>query len=522
MLAEATNGREASFVHPIQSTSTNKSFLKSMYAKMSIPLLFFAIAVSITSTVKAFSPHIACLSSHCNYLDRNCIARGFRLNSASNNFLSSDTNNDETNEDELASSLVSFSDDVEKGFEYAEAGNDNEKISLLASSSSIPLRGDKDYQKVLNSQLKRNLVQETIRAYKTELLAELSRGRPSSSTENEPNGYDYDASVKDKLTSLIQVNPVSTTTDSNLLEGEWELAFIAPSAAEVLNATPARLNVRNKRGDNVNKAKIPPPKRRDQVYSALSSFVSSSTRNIVLENLKEDEDPYLIEALRVIGGFVQYRRKYLVNGLTRTSLDISWASGSRQLRLGPISLKLGMTKASSKKAMLNILYLDSDLCISMTGVDQTGPLFVYTKSENWINVDNRAKRRIQSAMNLAGMIQSPLRLRQRIRFISNTMKRRKDDQVIDKIVIQKETRTSKLKVLKLGEASGYQIDDNNESWDGEEDPFVHLDATTRQEVMKKMSIKEINEAGKRQKYGRKSGPTLAKNRAKQFKPPKSK
>ena len=75
------------------------------------------------------------------------------------------------------------------------------------------------------------------------MFRELSTGVSSSS-----NNSKVDDSVCDKLTSLIQVNPVSTTTDSNLLEGKCEFAYIAPNASKVVNGKPSRLEIRKGKG----------------------------------------------------------------------------------------------------------------------------------------------------------------------------------------------------------------------------------------------------------------------------------
>ena len=45
--------------------------------------------------------------------------------------------------------------------------------------------------------------------------------------------------------------------------------------------------------------------------------------------------------------------------------------------------------------------------------------------------------------------------------------------------------------LRLGDVG----DSQDEAWDSDEDPFVHLSADERQKIMKKMSIEEITEAG---------------------------
>jgi len=70
----------------------------------------------------------------------------------------------------------------------------------------------------------------------------------------------------------------------------------------------------------------------------------------------------------------------------------------------------------------------------------------------------------------------------------------KGDSAQDKFYYSKSTDTSIVKVLKLGEPTLSDLEEP--SWEGDEDPFVQLDADTRQETMKLLSIAEIEEAGR--------------------------
>jgi hypothetical protein len=53
-------------------------------------------------------------------------------------------------------------------------------------------------------------------------------------------------------------------------------------------------------------------------------------------------------------------------------------------------------------------------------------------------------------------------------------------------------KQSKLTAIQLGDIGDSEEDEY--AWEGEEDPFVHLSADERQEIMKQMSIEEISEA----------------------------
>jgi len=242
---------------------------------------------------------------------------------------------------------------VYKGGNGSLTSKSSSGISAFASPTTR-----KDGQIFLNSQLKRNLVQETVRAYKDDLFRELSTGVSSAS-----NYSKFDDSVCDKLTSLIQVNPVSTTTDSNLLEGKWEFAYMAPNASKVVNGKPSRLEVRKEKGENSENIQVGC---RSRWTSALSGFLSTSSRIIVLENLIESEDPYLVDVVRIVGGLFKVQSRSIVDGLTRTSLKLS-SDGSKQFGVGPFVFSSKQKHQNNHKSLtFENLYLDSDLCISMT------------------------------------------------------------------------------------------------------------------------------------------------------------
>ena len=55
-------------------------------------------------------------------------------------------------------------------------------------------------------------------------------------------------------------------------------------------------------------------------------------------------------------------------------------------------------------------------------------------------------------------------------------------------------KISKITALRLGDYGDTSKEDD-EAWKGEEDPFVHLTAVERQEIMKQMTVEEIRQAG---------------------------
>jgi hypothetical protein len=82
---------------------------------------------------------------------------------------------------------------------------------------------------------------------------------------------------------------------------------------------------------------------------------------------------------------------------------------------------------------------------------------------------------------------------------------------------QKSTDRSSVKVLRLGESQG----EEESSWEGDEDPFVELDAITRQEKMKLLSIAEIKEAGRvHKRLSQKMAQQVRNKKKKLRRPPK--
>lgn len=113
---------------------------------------------------------------------------------------------------------------------------------------------------------------------------------------------------------------------------------------------------------------------------------------------------------------------------------------------------------------------------------------------------------MKEVITILSKIESPLRLRRRISSILK--KSRGGDNNVDidklseeeyKILLRRvyADKESKLMALRLGDVGDSKDDD--EAWDGDEDPFVHLSADERQEIMKQMSIEEITEAGSNHK-----------------------
>lgn len=122
----------------------------------------------------------------------------------------------------------------------------------------------------------------------------------------------------------------------------------------------------------------------------------SSTRQILLENLRQDEDAHIIDKTSVLGGLYTIKQRYGVFGLTRTALDLDLVG--RETRF--FGLSFGRKSQDDFRGTkygapleVQVLYLDTDLCVCTTGLGLEGPLHVYTKSDLWVT--GGAKRKVR-------------------------------------------------------------------------------------------------------------------------------
>lgn len=123
----------------------------------------------------------------------------------------------------------------------------------------------------------------------------------------------------------------------------------------------------------------------------------SSTRQIFLENLEGDENAHIIDETRFLGGLFQSSRRYDVYGLTRTALDLDLTETESKL----LGLRFNSRSRDDFKGTkqgqpleIQVIYLDTDLCICTTGSGLDGPLHVYTKSDMWVTPG--AKRKVSA------------------------------------------------------------------------------------------------------------------------------
>ena len=377
------------------------------------------------------------------------------------------------------------------------------------------------------NKLKRNLVQESVRGCKQELLVLLGDGRQVVDSKKDGKQKssitvpkwkkDRDDLIEERLASLVQNNPVSTTTDSNLLDGDWKFAFQTNSAKTILDTSRFLLSKAKRVNTNNNKASDqdgPITTVRGGPWRFRSGKTEnpfrSSTRQVFLENLSNDDNAHIVDRTSMFGGLFRISRRYDVYGLTRTSIDLDLMNSESRFIGMPVNRKdrddIVGTKYGSPLE-IQVLYLDGDLCVCTTGQGLDGPVHVYTKSNLW--AASGAKRKVsvlakcmmivtpiicvnkffffsfqQMRLLLSWFfsLQSPLRVRQRL---SNAFEKvNKKSLNID---------GSDLQAINIGEIdiTDDGLTAEEPAWDGEDDPFYHLTPGERMDVLRTMSLSDI-------------------------------
>ena len=304
---------------------------------------------------------------------------------------------------------------------------------------------------------------------------------------------DPDASqeaIESMLASLVQSNPVSTTTDSNLLEGKWTFVFSSAKPAKVL-MDDARFNIGYK------------PTTPGEIIGSLEGGI----RNFALETVDASQDPFVTDS-RTWGGVVQRVRHYRVAALTRTSLDLDIFKCTWNLLGYPFWRRRYRTNRQTLQSM--ILYADCDLCVSVDrGLEE--PFTVYTKSPAWVARTEQLKRRWKKMRSRVQQLKS--------RFMKES---EEDDGPIgvlqnNTIWLEYDKDETKIRVVKLGEIGP----PDEEAWEGEADPFNNLAADDRQALLKGMEIGEIEAIGKNHQLETKKSTNkkLSLQRQKTFKKP---
>lgn len=370
--------------------------------------------------------------------------------------------------------------------------------TLPAPTTPLLGIGGKDGMVFDVNKLKRNLVQETVQQYKRELWTML--GTPSASLDL----------VQDKLAALLQANPISTTTDSNLLDGgEWSFAVKSKQPANVLLDSNRFL---------INRAPG------TALLGVAEKAFSTNARQYYLEEFKDHDSPFVLDQTTYLGGVLSRKRTYNVVALTRTKMDLDISKVQWTL-CGTLFISKSCTPQKSRKVqVVQILYIDSDLLISCDqGLDR--PYSVYTKSPEWTARAQRVKRKLRLVGSVLAKIRTHtvgvMTFRQRmIQKAQNRIFGKRQVQVKEQNLILSEIKgegKSSLKVLKLGDFAG------NDAWEGEEDPFVNLSADERQKKLKSMKVRDIQLAGQeQQRKAEKEKKRVIYERKRVFKKPESK
>jgi hypothetical protein len=220
-----------------------------------------------------------------------------------------------------------------------------------------------------------------------------------------------------------------------------------------------------------------------------------------------------VDTRQYLGGLFSVRRNYLVCGLTRTNLvlqresDAWYVLGRRvvELRVDP--------RNPPKRINMQLAYLDVDLAVlAETVVDtslaattravsdmskspsasSSSPAYsVYTKNPAWADALQRRRRKVGRLVEslrrwlLRVLLKKPIELDRYI------MSWKSPEDEVNRILQELQLdASSKLKVLKLGNWTVTE----DEAWDGSSDPFVHLSPDERQEILKRMKIRDVEQA----------------------------
>lgn len=186
------------------------------------------------------------------------------------------------------------------------------------------------------NRLKRNLVQETVRKYKNELLSLLSIMPHSSHQHHYSNTPSIQISIEDKIHALIQSNPVSTTTDSNLLEGTWiymislPASIITTTSSSFSSTYPILTQSDSTRqqtslsfvGNEKNKNPEPIITRHGNKNKKKKNKMNSSgpwktfQRTFYLENVPEEEKPSVVDEMIYWSGWFSSKTFFQVIGVS--------------------------------------------------------------------------------------------------------------------------------------------------------------------------------------------------------------
>jgi hypothetical protein len=447
--------------------------------------------------------------------------------------------------------MMTTSDDISSSSGINGAAR-NESTVMSDNSSGIGGLGGLVFDV---NKLKRNLLQETVQLYKKDMLALLSHPQTTeqdvtlklgalvqgsavrtttdsnlldnggfSRSNAPPSATSKRSNFRSKGSSRSAIKrTASHANDSGNLK--WTLAYTSKYTHldDLLRPPPVEVR-RRRRGDQPTRRSTDPARRAksnsdlgpppssslspaERRRSGKQSLLSTRFLEFYLEGLAH-EQPMTIDTRQYAGGLVSIRTSYRVCGLTRTNLVLqkeseSWLVLGRRVwerRVDP--------RNPPKRISMQLVYLDVDLAVlaettvdtslagaatrAVSGKAQSPVYSVYTKNPAWADAMQRRQRKLRRLAETARRQLLALLLKKMPELDRTVMNWKSPEDEVNRILqeLQLDT-TSKLKVLKLGNWTLTEDD----AWDGSADPFVHLSADERQEILKKMKIRDVELAG---------------------------
>lgn len=186
----------------------------------------------------------------------------------------------------------------------------------IADQEIVGIGGKQGYTYDVNK-LKNNLVQKSVRQFKQDLHLLLLNIPPPNNLKAESKRR---FQIEEKLAALVSANPVATTTDSNLLEGAWELAFVSDNALEILDEArfiySRKSEVMKKTDLGAGNWKLSGGSGGGKLENPLNTW----KRTIFLEELDDDEDPFMMDTVSLFRGLWSVQRFYSITGVSVPTL----------------------------------------------------------------------------------------------------------------------------------------------------------------------------------------------------------
>jgi hypothetical protein len=186
----------------------------------------------------------------------------------------------------------------------------------IADQEIVGIGGKQGYTYDVNK-LKNNLVQKSVRQFKQDLHLLLLNIPPPNNPKAESKRR---FQIEEKLAALVSANPVATTTDSNLLEGAWELAFVSDNALEILDEArfiySRKSEVVKKTDTGAGNWKLSGGSGGGKLENPLNTW----KRTIFLEELDDDEDPFMMDTVSLFRGLWSVQRFYSITGVSVPTL----------------------------------------------------------------------------------------------------------------------------------------------------------------------------------------------------------